>query len=586
MIIHDRGDPIEPRWSSNSTCTCSTYCTPADFLRQYRSVIPQSGVAATSRIPIDIRRFPWIRPLVADYAFDHAKVADFFAGDPHDPAAWREAIARTRAHARSLDTIADIIHAQQQQRGAPAEALAAAEHLRDPQTVAVVTGQQAGLFGGPLFTLLKALTAIELADTLRSTHGASAIAVFWIDAEDHDWDEVKSCGVLDGALAHRTIAIGNPPGAQVEPVARVRLDESIGVALTELANTLPPTEFTQSMLETLRAAYDPGTGMADAFGRWMESVLGSRGLVVFNSADPAAKPLAAAVFTREIERAGQTARLAADAGAAMESRGYTAQVTPHPDSVALFHLNAGRQPIRFQGDSFLVGDRVEAKSAMLEHVRRAPDEFSPNVILRPIVQDTLFPTVCYVAGPNELAYLGQLRGVYDAYGVPMPLMYQRGTATLLDSNAARFLVRHDVQLEQLQAQDEALLNRLLESQLPPGVEAALHDVSTLLQDRMEQLTASVAQIDSTLEGAARSAHGRMIDDLKKLHAKIIQAAKRKDETLRRQFHHVRAQAFPDGQPQERAVGFIHFLNRYGPTLVDRLLEELPTDMGVHWVITP
>lgn len=548
-------------------------------------MIPQSGVATASRIPIDIRRFPWIRPLVADYAYDHAKVADFFAGDPRDPRAWEEAIARTRAHARSLDAIAGIVHAQQQQRGAPAEALAAAARLRDPQTVAVVTGQQAGLFGGPLFTLLKALTAIDLAETLRKTHGVSAVAVFWIDAEDHDWNEVKSCGVLDGSLAHRTIAIGDPPGAQVEPVARVRVDDSIGAALTELADALPPTEFTQRILEMLRAAYDPGTGMADAFGRWMESVLGTRGLVVYNSADPAAKSLAAAVFAREIERAGQTARLAADAGAAMESRGYTAQVTPHPDSVALFHLNTGRQPIRLQGDSFLVGETVQSRSWVLERVRQAPHEFSPNVLLRPIVQDTLFPTVCYVAGPNELAYLGQLRGVYDAFAVPMPLMYQRATATLLDSNAARFLVRHDVQLEQLQAQDEALLNRLLESQLPPGVDA-MHDISTLLQNRMEQLTASVAQIDPTLEGAARSALGRMQDDLKKLHGKIIQAAKRKDETLRRQFHHVRAQAFPGGHPQERSVGFVQFLNRYGPTLIDRLLEELPTEMGVHWVITP
>jgi bacillithiol biosynthesis cysteine-adding enzyme BshC len=543
-------------------------------------------LATASRIPIDIRRFPWIKPLVADYAFDHGKVADFFAGDPRDAQAWREAIARTRAHARSREAMADIIRAQQQRRGAPAEAIAAGARLRDPETIAVVTGQQAGLFGGPLFTLLKALTAIELADTLRHEHGVSTVAVFWIDAEDHDWDEVKSCGVLDSSMAHRTIAIGNPPGAGVEPVARVCLDESVGVALAELAEALPQTEFTPSLLEALRGAYDPGTGMADAFGRWMESVLGSRGLIVYNSADPAAKPLVADLFAREIERAGETARLAADAGAAMESRGYTAQVTPHPDTVALFHLNAARQPIRMQGDALIVGDTVTSTSALLERVRTAPAEFSPNVLLRPLVQDTLFPTVCYVAGPNELAYLGQLKGVYEAFGVPMPLIHQRGTATLVDSNAARFLVRHDVPLEQLQAQDEAVLNRLLEAQLPPGVDAAMQEVSALLQERMERLATGVMQIDATLDGAARSALGRMQDDLKKLHGKIIQAAKRKDETLRRQFHNVQAQAFPGGHPQERAVGFVPFLNKYGPTLVDRLLEELPTDMGIHWVITP
>lgn len=549
-------------------------------------MIPQPATATISRIPIDIRRFPWIKPLVADYAFDYAKVAEFFAGDPRDPRAWQEAIARTRSHARSRDALTDIVHAQQRRRGAPAEALAAAALLRDAPTVAVVTGQQAGLFGGPLFTLLKALTAIELAERVRRDHGVPAVAVFWIDAEDHDWDEVKTCGVLDGSLGHRVIAIGDPPGAQSEPVARVRLDDSIDAALAELSATLPPTEFTAATLDTLRAAYTPGMGMADAFGRWMEAVLGARGLVVFDSADPAAKPLAAQVFAREIEHAGETARLAADAGAAMDARGYSAQVAPHPDTVALFHLNAGRQPIRIQGDRLLVGDEAQPRAALIARAREAPAEFSPNVLLRPVVQDTIFPTVCYVAGPNELAYLGQLRGIYEAFGVPMPLMAQRATATLLDSNATRFLLRFDVAFEQLQAQDEALLNRLLEQQLPPGVDAAMQDVATMLQERMDQLAARIAQIDATLDGAARSALGRMQDDLKKLHGKIIQAAKRKDETLRRQFQHVRAQAFPGGHPQERAVGFVQFLNKYGPMLIDRLLGEVPAEMGTHWVITP
>ena len=318
----------------------------------------------------------------------------------------------------------------------------------------------------------------------------------------------------------------------------------------------------------------------------MESVLGTRGLVVFDSSDAAAKPFAAPLFIREIERAGRTARLAAEAGAALEAHGYTAQVTPQPETVALFHLNGGRQPVRIQGDAFQVGESIIARDALLERVRQTPAEFSPNVLLRPVVQDTLFPTVCYVAGPNELAYLGQLRGVYDSFGVPMPLMYQRATATLLDSNAVRFLLRHDISVEQLQAQDESLLNQLLAAQLPPAVDAAMQDVNRLLQDRMEQLATSIAQIDATLEGAARSASGRMQDDLKKLNAKIIQAAKRKDETLRRQFHHAQAQAFPGGEPQERSVVFASFLNKNGPAVVDRVLEELTTDMGIHWVITP
>ena len=544
------------------------------------------GVATASRIPVDIRRLPWIKPLVIDYAFDYDKVEAFFAGNPRDPRAWHEVIARTRAHHRDRNAIADVIVAQQGRRRAPKEAIAAAERLRDAQTVAVVTGQQAGLFGGPLFTLLKALTALQVAERVRTEHGVPAVAIFWIDAEDHDWDEVKSCNVLDASLTRRTVAVGDPPGAHVEPVARVRLDGTVDAAIDELTTLLPATEFGESLAGLLRAAYTPGAGMVDAFGRLMESLLGTRGLIVYDSSDAAAKPLAASIFARELERAGETARLASEAGVALQSRGYTAQVAPQPDTAALFHLNGGRQPIRIQDGAYQIGDAVLPKDALLARVRQAPAEFSPNVLLRPIVQDTLFPTVCYVAGPNELAYLGQLRSVYDAFGVPMPLMYQRATATLLDSNAVRFLARHDVPLEQLQAQDESLLNQLLAAQLPPEVEAAMQDVARVLQDRMEQLASSAAHIDATLEGAARSAFGRMQDDLKKLNAKIIQAAKRKDETLRRQFHHAKAQAFPGGEPQERSVGFASFLNKYGPPLVDRLFEELTSDIGIHWVITP
>src|SRR5688572_6460960 len=186
-----------PRWLIGKyTGRCLD--TARSALRQYRPVLPQPGLAGTTtRLPIDIRRFPWIKRLAADYAFDFEKVAEFFAGNPTDPAAWRDAIARTQRHARQRDALAVVLQAQQRRRGAPADALAAASTLRDPHTVAVVTGQQAGLFGGPLFTLLKALTAIQLARRVTAEHHVPAVPIFWIDAEDHDWDEVKACGVLD-----------------------------------------------------------------------------------------------------------------------------------------------------------------------------------------------------------------------------------------------------------------------------------------------------------------------------------------------------------------------------------------------------
>jgi bacillithiol biosynthesis cysteine-adding enzyme BshC len=545
-----------------------------------------STLPTTAPLPIDTRRFSWIRPLAADYAFAHGQLSAFFAGNPADTAAWTAAIARARQHPRPRGEVADILQAQQQARGAPADALAASALLRDPASVAVVTGQQAGLFGGPLFTLLKALTAIRLAEDLRARHNVPAVPVFWIDAEDHDWNEVRQCTVLDGELAVRPVAAGELPGTNAGPIARVVLDESIAQTLDVLAATLPETEFTASVLGDLRRAYRPGVGMADAFGRWLESVLGPRGLVVYDASDPRSKPLVASVFARELASGGETSRLAARAGRALQERGYHMQVTPQEDATALFHLNAGREPIRVDGgNGFLVDDTRLSREALLARAQEAPHEFSPNVLLRPIVQDSLFPTVCYVSGPSELAYLGQLKDVYAAFGIPMPLIVPRATATIVDANAMRFLTRHGLPLESLRARDEAALNELLASQLPPDVEGSVERVSRVLEEQMAQVASAVTAIDATLEGATRSALGRMQDDLKKLQGKIIQAAKKKDDTLRRQFHHAQAQTFPEGHPQEREIGFVYFLNKYGPTLIDRLSELLPGEQGTHYVLT-
>ncbi|MBE3132776.1 MAG: bacillithiol biosynthesis cysteine-adding enzyme BshC [Acidobacteria bacterium] len=535
-------------------------------------------------LSVDLRRFPWIRPLAADYADTFDPLAPFFAGNPAAPGAWTAAIARAQAHPRRRAEVSSLLVQQQQRRGAPGAAVTAAERLADPRTVAILTGQQAGLFGGPLFTLLKALTAIRLAERVTREHQVPAVAVFWIDAEDHDWEEVRTCSVLDANLERHTISLGKPDGAGDRPVASICLDESAGAAVDTLAALLAPTEFTEALLASLRGLYTPGAGMANAFGRWLELVLGERGLVVFDASDPAAKPIAADVFVRELEHPGDTAHLAAGMGQLLRARGYHAQVAPHDASVALFDLDGGRRPIRIHDDHFVVGETPIGRQALIARAREHPASFSPNVLLRPVVQDTLFPTVAYVPGPNELAYLAQLKPVYEQFGVPMPLFFPRATATLIDSAGMRFLNRYAVPFEAFQPDDEALLNHLLESHLPSSVEQSYQDAVASIDGRMMALIEAVPAIDPTLQGAARSTLGRMQHDLQTLHSKIIHAAKRHDETLRRQFHRTRAQIFPGGAPQERSVGFIYFLNRYGPALSSRLLEELPLDLGRHWVL--
>ncbi len=555
-------------------------------LREYEAVTAETTFAdGSTRTAIDVRRFGWIRPLAGDYAYDFAKIAPLYAGDPSTPQAWTESIARTRGMARSRAAVADLLSAQQQRRGAPPAAREAARKLVDPNTVAILTGQQAGAFGGPLFTLLKAITAIQLARTTAREQRAEVVPVFWVDAEDHDWEEVASCTVLDPGFQPRTITLPKPEGAGERSVAALRLDARVEHSLDELASALGETEFSAALMSSLRAAYRPGAGMADAFARWLETLLGPYGLVVYDSSDPAAKPLVADLFARELGAPGRTATLAQAAGEALLASGHQPQVVPQPDSVALFHLDGARRSIRRQGEHFVAGESTFTVETLVEQARTSPHLFSPNVLLRPLVQDTLFPTICYVAGPSELAYLGQLRGVYESFGIPMPLMYPRATATLVDSATSRFLARYDVPIEEFQQQDESALNRLLESQLPQSVEQAIAEAEEALRRSMERVIEVMPAVDPTLAGAAKTTLAKMEQDLRGLQNKMIQAAKRRDETLRRQFTRAQAQVFPLGHAQERTLGVVYFLNRYGPAVIDRLLSELPLELGQHWVIT-
>lgn len=549
---------------------------------------PESPTTAApgsaTRLAVDVRRLSWIRPLVADYADQFSRIRSRYAGDPRSTEDWRETCERVAAHPRPRQEMAACVAAQQARRSAPPEARAAAAKLADPRTVTVVTGQQAGAFGGPLYTLLKAINAIQLARRAEATLGRPVVPVFWVDAEDHDWDEVAGSTLLDRNGQPRTLTIAPPDGAGELPVGQLRLDDRIVEALDALEATLIRTDFTVPMTQGLRLAYQPGAGMADAFARFLDSILGPHGLVVFDPSDPAAKPLAAGVFARELAEPGRTAALAIHAGRELDALGHAPQVVPQPDAVAVFRMEGRRTPIRRQDGRLVAGDTTFDPEDLAREAASEPHRFSPNVLLRPIVQDTLLPTVCYVAGPSELAYLGQLREVYAWFGVPMPLIYPRASATLVDAATARFVSRYDVRLEDLQPQDEAALNRLLEAQLPQTVEASLADAEASVRTAMERVIEVIPAVDPTLAGAARSTLGKIEHEIKTLHGKMIQAAKRRDETLRRQFIRAQVQTFPLGQPQERTLGLPYFLNQYGPALIDRLIEELPLDLGQHWVM--
>jgi bacillithiol biosynthesis cysteine-adding enzyme BshC len=535
-------------------------------------------------IAVDIGRLPGIKRLAADYSANYSALSSFFTGDPDSGAAWGAVIAARQATPPS-GPIAEIVAAQQATRSAPTEAAQAAARLTDPKTVAIVTGQQAGLFGGPLYTLLKAISAIRLAREVEARHGVPTVAVFWVDAEDHDLDEIHACHVLDADQALATVALSLPPTTAGAPAATISLNPDIDAVTDQLIASLPHTDFTDALTAGLRQAYAPGHGLVEAFARWLEQTLGHLGLVVFDASDPAAKPAVSPLFERELRDPGVTATLARRAGERLKNAGFHAQVDAPPDSVALFAMGDRRLPLRRDGDRFTAGDETISGDTLVDRLHENPASLGPNVLLRPVVQDRLFPTVCYVAGPNELAYLAQLKDVYAHFDVPMPLIALRMTASLVDTAVIKFVRRHELAIETLQPQDESVLNELLGAQLPDAVDHALRGTDAALLEQMQALAVAVATVDQTLAGAAESTLGRMQRDLKNLRNKVVQAAKRRDQTLRRQFARAQTQLFPSGTPQERTIASIFFLNRYGPALLDRLATDPELDTRHHWVIS-
>ena len=245
---------------------------------------------------------------------------------------------------------------QTARRGSAPDARRAAASLAEPGAVAVVTGQQAGLFGGPLYTLLKAITAIQLARDLSARYQTVVVPLFWVAGEDHDWAEVKTARVLNGDLAVQDITLNDLPGAGALPVASLTLDASVDPALSALELALAATDFRADLIASLRAHYRAGASMSAAFAGWIDHLLGRHGLVVFECEDAAAKPLVADLFVHELQHADRTVDLVRHAAATMTALGHAPQVEPTDDGVALFYMSTPRDG-RDQTAGWRVRDR-------------------------------------------------------------------------------------------------------------------------------------------------------------------------------------------------------------------------------------
>ena len=537
-------------------------------------------------IAIDLRQLPGTSSLLRDYIHQFSALAPFYAQDPRDLDAFRaEAAARSR-RAYPRRELIEILAEQNAQWGAPAAVRAQLEELEQSDAVAVLTGQQTGLFGGPLYTLYKALTTVALARRLRATLRRPVLPVFWLAAEDHDVAEADHIQLPDRSgtlLTLRFSAWETPPGYLP---ANLRLGAGIAATLEELRTHLPSTEFMPWLTEALARAYAPGRTLADAFAVWMTTLLGEHGLVLVNPADQRLKRLSADLIGRELAEAPHSAQRILEASEQLRARGYPAQIEARPDGVNCFLLAGGRRALVREPAGFRLRDSGELIPAVtLQRLaEEAPEQFSPNVALRPVVQDALFPTLSYVAGPGELAYFAQLRPVYEQFGVPMPILLPRAFLTLADPRSLQLLERFRLGLPDLTLEPEQLSSRVLRALLPPDVEAKLAKARDEVGEIFQGVGEAVAGVDPTLRATVGQTAGHIRGHLDQLERKTVQALKRREADTRQQLLRLCQALMPGGRLQERVLPALPYLAKYGPGLVQTLGQTIDGPGWEHLLV--
>lgn len=510
-----------------------------------------------------------LSPLFLDYLAGRPASAPFFGADGFGLEAIERAVERTLSLARPRTEVATALARQQEERGAPAAA-ERARALAQPDAVAIVTGQQAGIFGGPSFVLLKALATVEVARRLEGRRGRPVVPVFWVASDDHDFAEVRSVTLLDAGGALRTLRYCPRREPQGEPASRIVLDETLPLLLDELAQTLGSGPGREEALELVRACYSPGQSLAGAFARFISRLL--PGLVVLDPADPALKALAVPILERELREGSPVSRLALEAGEKLLAAGYHQQVPVRPGFLNLFLAAEGqRRALAFASGTVEVrgnGKRLSVEEAA-GSLRQEPALWSPGALLRPLVQDFLLPTAAYVGGPAEIAYHAQIASAYAHFGIPRPVLLPRPSVTLVEPQQQRTLEAEPLQLADLVADPEALVARWAREAYP-DVEAGFAQARRAIEAELTAIEELLGRHDPTLRAAAAASRGRALHPLESLHEKSLRALKKRDQGRAERLRRTRDALFPGGSLQERGIGLLSPLARHGLALVERL----------------
>jgi bacillithiol biosynthesis cysteine-adding enzyme BshC len=530
-------------------------------------------------------QIPHTTRLFADFLAYSSPVQAFYPRSPHFREWLQEEGSALRYDSSRRERVTGILERQNRAWGASPKTLANLGRLRQG-AAAVVTGQQVGLFGGPTFAIYKALTAVKLAEDATAA-GVDCVPVFWLATSDHDLAEVNHVALPgpDGSMQTLSTTSHHVLAA---PVSAVRLGEEILPVVEQAAALLGESDATRF----LREAYRPGETLGTAFARLCAQLFAEWGVILLDASDPELHRVAEPIYRSAIEKAEALNSGLLARGQALEDAGYHQQVKVVPSTVLLFTMKDGaRTPIHRLGDGdreFVIGHEEGtqkiSKAELLARIASTPEQFSPNVLLRPVVQDYLLPTLAYTGGAAEAAYFSQAGAVYQVLLGRVTPIVPRFSATIVEPKIQRLIERHGITVLDVFSGPDALRQELAARSLPGELQTAFVVAKESLDSNLTAIREKLEKLDRTLVDAAQTAASKMQHQLEKLHTQAARAEALKGELVGRHAETLSQALYPDKGLQERGIGGMYFVARYGLDLLQRLHDAMQTDCHDHQIL--
>jgi bacillithiol synthase len=546
-----------------------------------------SGEPAVKAQCLPFTQIPHTTRLFSDFLAYCSSVQPFYPHSPHF-SEWSKAEASTLQYdAARRERVSTILERQNRSWDASPQTFANLNRLRQG-AAAIVTGQQVGLFGGPTFAIYKALTAVKLAEEATAA-GIESVPVFWLATSDHDLAEVNHVSLPgpDGVL--KTLATSSH-GVAGAPVSDVRFGDEILPVVEEAVALLGDTEASQF----LRESYRPGETMGTSFARLYARLFAEWGVILLDASDAELHRVAAPIYRAAIERAEDLDAALLKRGQALESAGYYQQVKVTASSVLLFAMREGARTAihRREGSSktaeFVIGSEPGAEklssTELLDRIAATPEDFSANVLLRPVVQDYLLPTLAYTGGAAEAAYFAQAGAVYEKLLGRVTPIVPRFSATLVEPKVQRWLGQYGITVRDAFAGPEALRQTLASRTLPAGLQSAFERANKSVEESFSGLQEALAKLDPTLVEASQTGASKVRYQLDRLRERAMAAELRRSEVVSRHAAALSQALYPENALQERGVAGIYFVARHGMELLRSVHDTMRTDCHDHQIL--